>query len=534
MVDLMKEATQPGSPQPEDGDRESSMQDNVKRKSTVILVHGTYAGSTESKGDHWWQSGSKVFEKLQSLLPENSRVADEYQVFHWSGENSERARIKAARNLLRKVRKLESQGEDCHLVGHSHGGSVIWSALQLSMLIKRPLKGLRSWTTIGTPFLQHRSRGVWNVRNWLGLFIGLVLLRPAFMAPKLLITTFHHIVIGHDKGLTLDPDHEIGYMALIREPILAFIEAVGVAVTRLPDGVHIGSYDPATGQSLAQYFFMTTEGIFLIGLTTVMAYAFVHVALLCISPAIESYRIRLEHRMQRRAFDEYRSRWLGIWSPEDEAINGLRATLDLSVSFVRKMIPRERVFLSDSIALLSRPYYWLAVPIFNRLLHPALDGTVRNVVVRAAQGNDRSTVTLVDVTPCPVSEFNDLARPLPELMNARLLAFTNNHAHALVKNLRKLLGQPSFTSGLETFGEHLSGNELVHTAYFEQEEVLSLIASNITWDAASDDTLAEMRSMPPWLKKWFVDYKQELAADCTSPRLESRTETSVKPLWFPT
>jgi hypothetical protein len=522
----MNEITNPSS---RDADADAATTDVSERESTAILVHGTFTGSSESMGDQWWQSGSQAVQKLQSRIPESIRFAKEHEVFHWSGENSERARIKTARRLLKQVREIEEQGKDCHLIGHSHGGSVIWSALQLSMLMKRPLKGLQSWTTIGTPFLQHRSRGAWNVMNWLGLFVGLVLLRPAFMAPMQLIKTLSKIVSGSKKGIVLDSDMEIGYTAIFRGPVLALIEMFGVAVTRLPDDtlqrgtdaelpVCIGSYDPGTGQSLAQYFFLTTEGLFLFLLTTLMAYLFVHVALLCFSPAFESYRIRVEHRMQRRAFQEYGSRWLGIWSPEDEAINGLRATLDLSVSFVGKMVPRERVFLSDSISLLSRPYYILAAPIFNRLFRPALDGTVRSVVIRAAQGNDRPTATLVDVTSSPIADLKELAPPLPELLNARLLAFTNSHAHALVQNLRKLLGQPSFTSGLETFGKHLSGNELVHTAYFEQEEVLSLIASNMMWDSTSGECLAEMPSMPPWLKKWLIANKQALAENCSPLR----------------
>jgi hypothetical protein len=49
--------------------------------------------------------------------------------------------------------------------------------------------------------------------------------------------------------------------------------------------------------------------------------------------------------------NRYAPRWLGIWSRDDEAINGLRATLSLSVSFVSKLVPRERVLLSDNLAL---------------------------------------------------------------------------------------------------------------------------------------------------------------------------------------
>ncbi len=215
--------------------------------------------------------------------------------------------------------------------------------------------------------------------------------------------------------------------------------------------------------------------------------------------------------MRQRAFEEYGPRWLGIWSPDDEAINGLRATLNMSISFVSKMFPREVVYLSDTFALLSRPYYWLLAPLYNRFVHPAVDGKVRSIVIRAAQGNDRPTATLTDVTPFPVAENEISPPPLPALLNVRLLSFANRHAHELVPKLRGLIAQSSFTSGFEVFGGQLSGKELVHTAYFEQEEILKLIAANMIWDTSSATHPEALKSMPPWLRKWFIAFKQGLA-----------------------
>ncbi len=480
---------------------------NDHREAVAILVHGTYADSPQDVGDNWWQSGSDSAKKLQSLVPDSVRVAEEGQVFHWSGENSERARMKAARQLAKHVQRLDAEGKDYHLVGHSHGGSVIWKALQLSLILRRPMRGLRSWTTVGTPFLQHRSRSTWNVINWLGLIFGLVLLRPAFRAPLQLLKMLSSIVSGGSKGVVLDPDEAVGYVAIFRAPVIAVVELLGVAVDRRSDGIHIGSYDPESGLSLAAYFFTTTEGLFLLAVTIAMSYFFMHVAMLCIKPAIESYRIRLEQSVARRAFGQYGSRWLGIWSPDDEAINGLRATLDLSVSFLGKLAPPERVFLSDIISLLSRPYYWLMAPLYNRVVHPTLDGTIRTVVLRAAQGNDRPTATLIDVTPSPIPDLTTAA-PLPELLNAKLLSFANRHAHELVPQLRKLLARPSFSGGLQAFGQQLSGKELVHTAYFEQDDVLRLIAANINWETNGVDHSEGSPPMATWLTKWFASFKQ--------------------------
>lgn len=479
------------------------------RKSIAIMVHGTYAGATDDNGERWWQSGSPFAHKIQSLLPSFIRIADDQEVFHWSGANSERGRSKAAAKLLRHLRSLEDEGHDYHLVGHSHGGSVIWNAMQMSMLIKRPLHGLRSWTTIGTPFMQHRSRGALNIMNVIGLIVGLFLLWPAMAAPRQLLTTLYNVATDNRAAVVLDPDQAISYInRTLRTPVLASIEYAGVAIDRQPTGIRVGSFDPTGGQTLAEYFFATPEGLFLLILMIGMSYFFIHCSVLCISPAIESYRIRLEHRLHQRAFEEYGGRWLGIWSPDDEAINGLRATLDMSVSFVSKMFPREVVYLSDTFALLSRPYYWMLAPVYNRFVHPAVDGKVRNIVKRAAQGNDRPTATLVDVTPYPVAASEFSPPQLPALLNVRLLAFANKHAHELVPKLRALIAQNSFESGLESFSGQLSGKELVHTAYFEQEEILKLIVANMTWDTEATKDSVRLRSMPPWLRKWFVSFKQ--------------------------
>ncbi len=481
---------------------------DAPQEAVAIMVHGTYSAASEDAGHRWWQSGSPVALRLESLFPSCITGAGKGEVFHWSGENSERARSKAAAKLLRHLHSLEEQGRDYHLVGHSHGGSVIWNALQLSVRVKRPLRCLVSWTTVGTPFMQHQSRGALNVMNLLGLIIGLCLLLPALEAPKRLLMTMYNVAVDNRAAVVLEPDHVVGYSSLLRRPVLAVIERFGITVERKLDGIHVGNFDPAGSQSLAEYFFATPEGLFLMVVMIAMSYIIIHFMVLCISPAIESYRIRFEQRLHRRAFEAYSSRWLGIWSPDDEAINGLRATLNMSVSFVGKMLPREVVYLSDILALLSRPYYWLLSPAYNRFVHPALDGKVRSVVIRAAQGNDRPTATLIDVTPYPVAVDAFTPPPLPALLNVKLLALANRNAHDLVPKLRNLIALTSFTSGLESFSAKLSGKELVHTAYFEMEEVLKLIAANMSWQTANGDPSAALPSMPPWLRKWFVTYKE--------------------------
>lgn len=490
--------------------------ENSDQAALVILVHGTYAGDSENAGQKWWQEGSPAVTQLRSRLPRGVKIAEGSEVFHWSGENSERARSKAGRQLLERLRALEAEQRDYHLVGHSHGGSVIWKTLKAKSLGQQPLKHLKSWTTVGTPYLEHRSRSVFNIWNIAGVVMGVLLIPPAARAMLQLGRMLNNAFQGNDMVLTLPPAREAGLMGIIRAPILSSLKWVGVQVEHSVEGVHIGSYDPDTGVTLLEYFFGSLEGILLLGVTLTLCYVLLHLSMISIRPAIESYRIRAEERLQRSALEIYGDRYLAIWSPDDEAINGLRATLAFRVSFVSKMFPQERVFFSDTLGLLSRPYYWVLSPIFNRWLQPPIDRLVRNAVTKAAQGNDRPSSTIVAVTPSPVAELTHLFPPLPAPLSKRILCTADHHARDIAPMLRKLLGQASLAQGMEGFCKELSGKELVHTSYFDHSAVMELISCNITWSMGEEMVKWKTWRMDPELTLWFGDAKRNLlnAFDC--------------------
>lgn len=302
-------------------------------------------------------------------------------------------------------------------------------------------------------------------------------------------------------------------MGIIRAPILSSLEWVGVQVERSVAGVHIGSYDPDTGRSLLEYLFGSFEGILLMAVTLTLSYVLVHLSMISMRPAIESYRIRAEERLQRSALEIYGNRYLAIWSPDDEAINGLRATLGFQVSFVSKMFPQERVFFSDTLGLLSRPYYWVLSPIFNRWLQPSIDRLVRNAVTRSAQGNDRPSSMIVAVTPSPVPELSHLFPPLPAPLSKRILCTADHHAKDIAPMLRKLLGQASLAQGVEGFCNELSGKELVHTSYFDHSAVMELISCNITWSMGEEMVKWKTWRMDPELTRWFSEAKRNLMSE---------------------
>ncbi len=482
----------------------------VEQPSVAILVHGTFAGSDNDRGDKWWQSGSPVAEQLASRLPDSVQIAPEPHVFHWSGENSERARNKAAVALFETVKRFERAGQPYHLVGHSHGGSVIWNMLKLATIRRRSLDLLRTWTTVGTPFLQHRSRDAWNPANIVALIVGLMLLRPVYRTSKHLAILLWNAAIGNRQGMLLTSDGPLRIGNFFDNPVLAFLHWTGIPMTETSDGIQVGCYDPNGTQSLAAYLFLTGEGLFLLTMALAAAYTLLLVGLMCIRPVIESYRLRAENNLEDDAFAKYQPRWLGLWSTDDEAINGLRATLDLSMSFFGKMTPRERVFLSDNLNLLSSPIYWVAAPVFNFVIQPLIDRSIRGIVTKSAQGNDRPTANIIDVSPCPFAASIHVAPPLPSQLTEELVRCADLAACDIAPKLRKLLSLPSFTAGLQSFSNDLAGGELVHTAYFDHDEILDLIACNLAWGTSEHAMRSTMARMQPWLVAWFATTKSNL------------------------
>jgi hypothetical protein len=95
---------------------------------------------------------------IVSVVPASAEARERVDPWKGSGCNSERERRAAGRALLRRLDELDELGRPYHLIGHSHGGSVIWHTLRESVARGRPLKGLCTWTTVGTPFLHFRPR----------------------------------------------------------------------------------------------------------------------------------------------------------------------------------------------------------------------------------------------------------------------------------------------------------------------------------------------------------------------------------------
>ena len=124
----------------------------------LITVHGTGAGDTSKYGDGWWQLESTFLANLGQRLkldvnPDSGVVFP----FQWKqGPNKEKERRAAGAKLYQTLLHCEASGAEYVVVGHSHGGSVLYHALLQSVDHDTPLKNLKGWCTVGTPFLDYR------------------------------------------------------------------------------------------------------------------------------------------------------------------------------------------------------------------------------------------------------------------------------------------------------------------------------------------------------------------------------------------
>ncbi len=484
-------------------------QSHFSGEEVVILVHGTYAARDADEGDSWWQRGSVVWQKLAERLPPGIDLRQQGQLFHWCGENSERGRIKAARDLLGQILQLESKGQSYHLIGHSHGGSVIWHSLRMATLQKNVLGGLRSWSTVGTPFLHHRTRSPWHFINVVKVLLAIGLIKPAMTTLGKIAKLVGAALFGTDDGFILPSDGSPGWITANKGTAAKVVEFCGVPMTETAEGLRVGTFDPSGGQTIVEYVFLTTEGWLILVIALAVAYIYLNLAKFCISPVLESLRIRAEERLERKAMDTFQGRWLGLWSPEDEAINGLRATLHLTISFVSRMSKQDSVLVSDRLDFISRPHYWLYARLYNALCRPILDRTVRSRVVKTAQGNNRPSAEVVAISPAPV-DVGKLPQ-LPDWLDAKLVETANQHAIDITPKLRRLLAAPCFSSGLETFGSTLSGRELIHTSYFDHDEILDLLAMHVALASGRQPRVNRCDERTAKLRVWLKEFKSHFA-----------------------
>lgn len=464
----------------------------------VLLIHGTFAGRNEKNDDSpWWREGGDVWNRLQTALPSRIKPAATTEEFRWSGENSQRDRREAGRNLYARLKKLEAQGRKYHLVGHSHGGSVIWNCLLESVRERfkrrrelpekeRALPGLQSWTSIGTPFLQLKAL---KISGWVGSIAEL----SAFVLP----------------------------MALVGFLIWYFWDGFESQMAALRMQSDLMDLAVKSVESDAAIFSTVFGLIFFGGGMLVMGLYFWVSAV-----RLEAVAVRDEARIRNQAFVEFSDRWLGIWSQHDEAINGLKATLRLGGKIAPRIsIAGGSVFAYDRRLRAYRIVTkWLIAPFFNLLISRPSDGMIWRGISRNLQGNDRPGCVVKTVTTSPLEMIESILPPLPKHVDDRLVDASNKqlvrHSKTLIPKLREFLSQAAWSGtspvGLLAGGGtgQLQENVLVHTSYLHDDEILQLIARHAV-ESQVKETRRETSGLvtdDSSISGWYRSFRQSITS----------------------
>ncbi|GAB3850331.1 hypothetical protein GCM10027610_075120 [Dactylosporangium cerinum] len=532
------------------------------RPDVVILVHGTFAGpkddTDDEPGDAWWQRDSDYCRWLRANLPPGAALPDDVQVFRWTGHNSQVRRLEAANRLLALMIELEAQGRGYHLVGHSHGGSLIWEALisaevprthgvvyaQLRRALNDPsvrlapepiiplrddehapwfvkhktrylprtsefraieaaiqLRGLRSWTTVGSPFLRYLPARRPAVPGWGSQALSL---RPAtgWRAVRRQLL---------DLLVTTTITAPFSFLAVL-------IVAGAMFHARWPGAVmHSGVANalalPVVLCWAAAYWLLGAQGY----ANTLLA----------------------RERAAQRAFRRHAPRWLGLWAPTDEAINVLSASAPTGVDYewlcapadrrdrrdfgapsdpvplprLRIRAPRSAThLLPDVVRIAPRraavPLVWLA----NRLLEPWWRRRIAAALHGMAQGSDLPAAVLAFASPWPLPlRGARTVTGLPDEVAARLADRAAGQNAALGPALRELLmaaaldGVPAAMRGLH--GSLTEAGAMVHTSYFADPDVRELIRLHIerTCTISRDTTAGPLAA-------WLTEHQAAVAA----------------------
>lgn len=366
----------------------------------VILVHGTGASAASASGQAWWQDQGPLWRRLSEKSGGKLRP----EAFIWSGANSESARRDAGVKLYERLRDIEAEGHDVHLVGHSHGGSVIWHALnEFNAVPGQFEKVVRSWSSVGTPFLAYGLR----VPRVCFRFLALV-----FSAVYLSLLAISTRDVEFTYAFRDEPFSTAAWLLLAAAPMAILLVS---AVSLLPAAKYLWRRKRSSGALVSR------DGA---------------------------------------------TRYLSLWSTQDEPIVGLGASGSFSI----------KVFEEAPAAPVRRA---------GSLLHPIASGVnqfVNNAISRAVQGSSIDHLELRSTSNFPHPSLAQ--RPLPSRLDEQLIEQANEHSASLGKRVRELLlsgrDPVSGFSDLQiAAGRAMTFKELVHTTYFALDGCVELLLLHI-------------------------------------------------------
>ena len=480
----------------------------------VITVHGTNDGSPHDAGSQWWQNDSSFQKKLKSLVV-GSNGSVEIIPFHWSGDNSEIARRRAAAKLLKLVDSLRKNGDEVTIIGHSHGGSVAYEMIKLGQIRNQKRLGLFDKKSnfdpphvisVGTPFISYDS---------ISYFRQLIRAAIAMMQPL---------------------------SFLLWLPIL-----FGVALyLSIKSGAFQQHILPLIGADLVSFYY-TSHAILLLALV---------LAIIWQSAGRWSEPIRLSKTNLKGRFDTEhfkkisQEKWLALWHSDDEAVNALTLAQGSQIKLAPKDFGANAINFFIAIPILALAFLWFlgfatsgvfdsveseltsafAAPstandtpeniralqellLFNlnapfsagfmtvflwiaafsviasttkplakllgRIPSKLANNAITNLGRRRSFGMDVMGLKKPRLTSQP-PDFSYAFEPLPDEIAAPISDLVSKRASELVEKGRMALGLVHAGADISNILEDIVGSvtwdELIHTAYFETDKFTKFVA----------------------------------------------------------
>jgi hypothetical protein len=391
----------------------------------IISVHGTFAANHNDTGGAWWQLDGSIAKSIARHRVLVQHFKSPEKCFHWSGQNSLHSREQASEELFDFLQEFEVSKTPYHLIGHSHGGSVIWAMLRrVAAAPDRDLRYLESWLTVGTPFiaLKQTSMGIVASKflTWLTVMMATALcaLVLALFAKKFGVESF----LDQVPWLTIDAI-VIGCVALTPLALYTFSRA--------------RDHRPDPGSII-----VNTE--------------------------------------RKELLDRFVSKWFGVWSRSDEAIAALRTSLS------NRIAPLAVRPLIDRFSFTRNPFYirtFFALPsrlFWNLVLRPTGNHVLRSTLRSSSLGIDRPGIKATSIEPWPRIFGNSTSFPsLPAAIDEDLQRRADQALGKCSPVLRKMLADVSVgidaNAALSPKTISLLPSALVHTSYFGNPLVTELI-----------------------------------------------------------
>lgn len=469
----------------------------------ILTVHGTYVTSNSDAmpprclSDWWWEKSTFAEELKKLVKHETSEV--EIEAFRWNGENSALSRAQASEDLYKKMEQYEKDRVTYTLIGHSHGGSVIEGALNVGARQEDELPHMKSWITIGTPFIRReiQTNPIMRFTPFLQIIMVMILTLPLYY--------FFPIIVQYTQN-----QHQSDQISSH-----AATKAINHDNTEKGDG---------RNEQVA-----AVTSIIILVLVYLLWYS------------LSLYLLkRGEKQRAKYAEAHYKSRWTGFLHKKDEATNGLKALskqnikiftpdsfknqysaalilimgpilfyLELTRAQVRPSALIERIEIqyidpylhsintwvgSTNVAQITYDsiFVFAVIPsvilmvtevlapwcsqLTSCILNPMLTKGARNY----GFGNDNIKAPNTSTTNSP-PWITDIFPQLPEMIALQMEEASEENVITTILNVRSALLPSECEQGETTnFWEHLlSAKGLIHTSYFNNQSFRQLIADVI-------------------------------------------------------